>query len=64
MLSTIRSMIFAMLQGNGITRRGRCDPLASRDPQLARQNGVAYVHVSKPNVEVTVDDTEYHIETL
>jgi len=28
------------------------------------QNGVAYVHVSTPDVDVLVDDVEYHIETL
>ena len=28
------------------------------------QKGLAYVHVSAPDVDVTVDDMSYHIETL
>jgi hypothetical protein len=32
--------------------------------RTAPQNCVAYVHVSTPNVDVLVDDVEYHVETL
>ena len=31
---------------------------------IGPQNGVAYVHVSTPNVDVMIDDVPYHIETL
>jgi hypothetical protein len=63
MLITIRNLMFATGKGMGAFGFGgailwyvalHCGP----------QNGTAYIHVSTPNVEVMVDDVEYHVETL
>jgi hypothetical protein len=63
MLIAIRNLMFATGKGLGAFGLGgailwhvavHCGP----------QNGIAYVHVSTPNVEVMVDDVEYHVETL
>jgi hypothetical protein len=63
MLITIRNLMFVTGKGIGAFGLGgailwyvavHCGP----------QNGIAYVHVSTPNVEVMVDDVEYHVETL
>ena len=63
MLITIRNLMFVTGKGIGAFGLGgailwyvavHCGP----------QNGIAYVHVSIPNVEVMVDDVEYHVETL
>ena len=62
MLITIRSLMFATGKGIGAFGLGgailwyvavHCGP----------QNGIAYIHVSTPNVEVMVDDVQYHVET-
>ena len=63
MLSTIRSMLFAMLNGMATLAVGGVI-LWQVAIRTGPQNCVAYVHVSKPNVLVTVDGSEYHIETL
>jgi hypothetical protein len=63
MLIAIRNLLFATGKGLGAFGLGgailwyvavHCGP----------KNGIAYVHVSTPNVEVMVDDVEYHVETL
>ena len=63
MLVVIRNLMFVTGKGIGAFGLGgailwyvavHCGP----------QNGIAYVHVSTPNVEVMVDDVEYHVETL
>ncbi len=63
MLITIRNLMLVAGKGIGAFGLGgailwyvavHCGP----------QNGIAYVHVSTPNVEVMVDDVEYHVETL
>ena len=51
-------------QGDRSVRPGRFDPLADCGSRAAPQNCVAYVHLSTPNVDVLVDDVEYHVETL
>jgi hypothetical protein len=62
MLITIRNLMFVTGKGIGAFSLGgaflwyvavHCGP----------QNGIAYVHVSTPNVDVMVDDVEYHVET-
>jgi hypothetical protein len=63
MLITIRSIIFAMIKGaawlglaGGILWQVA---LHSGTP-----NGIAYIHVPTPSVDITVDDAKYHVETL
>jgi hypothetical protein len=63
MLSTIRSMMVAMLKGMASLAIGGVI-LWQVTLRTGPQNCVAYVHVPKPNVLVTVDGSEYHIETL
>ena len=63
MLVTIRATVFAMMKGLGTIGLGAVI-LWQVAIHSRPQNGVAYVHVVVPNVEIIVDDVEYHIETL
>jgi hypothetical protein len=63
MLISIRSMILAIAKGIGALGLGSVI-LWQVAIRSGCQNCVAYVHVSTPNVEVMVDDMEYHVETL
>jgi hypothetical protein len=60
---TIRSMMFVIGKGIGAFGLGGVI-LWQVAVHIGPQNGVAYVHVSTPNVDVMVDDVAYHIETL
>jgi hypothetical protein len=63
MLITIRAMVFAIMKGLGTIGLGGVI-LWQVGIHSRSQNGVAYVHVMMTNVEITVDDVEYHIESL
>jgi hypothetical protein len=63
MLSTIRSTMVAMLRGMASLAMGGVI-LWQVAIRSGPQDCVAYVHVSKPNVLVTVDGSDYHIESL
>jgi hypothetical protein len=62
-LSAIRGMLFAMLKGMASLALGGVI-LWQVAIHSGPQGCVAYVHVFTPNVLVTVDGSEYHIETL
>ena len=59
----LRSMMFVIGKGIGAFSLGGVI-LWQVAVHIGPQNGVAYVHVSTPNVDVMIDDAAYHIETL
>ncbi len=63
MLITIRSMMFMIGKGMAALGLGGLIlwQVAIRSGPL---DGVAIVHVSSPNVDVSVDDVQYHVESL
>jgi hypothetical protein len=63
MLITIRSIMFAIIKGATWLGLGGAIlwQVALHSGPL---NGIAYIHIPKPNVEITVDDAKYRIETL
>jgi hypothetical protein len=63
MWMTIRTMIFALVKGIGAFGLGGLI-LWQVVIHIGPQYGVAYIHVPTPNVDVTVDDEKYHIETI
>jgi hypothetical protein len=63
MLIPIRSVILAITKGIGSLSLGGVI-LWQVAVHSGFQNGIAYVHVLTPNVEILVDDVEYHVETL
>jgi hypothetical protein len=63
MLITIRAAVFALMKGLGTIGLGGVI-LWQVAIHSRSQNGVAYVHVMSANVEITVDDVEYHIESI
>jgi hypothetical protein len=60
---TIRSLMFVIGKGIGAIGLG-CLILWQVVVHIGPQHGVAYVHVSTPNVDVTVDDVVYRVDTL
>jgi hypothetical protein len=63
MWMTIRSMLFALGKGIGAFGLGGLI-LWQVVIHIGPQCGIAYVHVLTPNVDVMVDDEQYHIETI
>jgi hypothetical protein len=60
---SIRSMMFVIGKGIGACGLGGAI-LWQVVVHIGPQHGVAYVHVTTPNVDVMVDDVQYHIETM
>jgi hypothetical protein len=63
MLITIRSVLFMIAKGMGAFGLGGLIlwQVAASSGGL---NGLANVHVTTANVDVTLDDVQYHVETL
>jgi hypothetical protein len=63
MLIAIRSMIFALIKG--IVWLGLGGVILWQVAiHSGPRNGTAYVHVPTPHVDITVDETKYHVETI
>ena len=63
MLITIRSVLFLIAKGMAAFGLGGLI-LWQVAASSGGINGVANIHVTSPNVDVTVDDVLYHVETL
>ena len=63
MWMAIRSLLFALGKAIGAFGLGGLI-LWQVVIHIGPQHGIAYVHVPKPNVDVMVDDEQYHIETI
>jgi hypothetical protein len=63
MWAIIRSTIVALLKGIGAFGLSGLI-LWQVVIHIGPQYGIAYVHVPKPNVDVMVDDANYHIDTV
>jgi hypothetical protein len=59
----IRSLLFMIVKAIGALALG-CAILWQVTEHCGSLKGVAYVHVSQPQVDVTVDDETYWVETL
>jgi hypothetical protein len=63
MLLLIRGLLVMIVKGIGALALG-CVILWQVTEHCGSRKGVAYVHVAKPQVNVTVDDETYWVETL
>jgi hypothetical protein len=63
MLILIRNVLFAALKGVGALGLGGVI-LWQVAERSGSHKGIAYVHVSMGDVDVMVDDAEYHVESL
>jgi len=63
MLILIRNLLFAALKGVGALSLGGAILWQVAEHSVSNK-GVAYVHVSVAEVDVMVDDLEYHVESL
>jgi hypothetical protein len=63
MLNLIRSLVFGMVKAIAVLALGGVI-LSQVVEHCGARKGIAYVHVSKSQVNVTVDDETYWVETL
>jgi hypothetical protein len=63
MFTAIRTVLAAIFKGTcALVLGGTILGMVARN--CDRRDGVAYVHVSTPGVDVSVDDIVYHVESL